>query len=397
MDIPLLVLFVASMVFAGLLAQVCPMRFRWAAIVSVCIWLAATGSSQSPAADLEQLLRDHRVPGISFAVIHDGKIVETNALGVRDTSTATPVDGNTIFEAASLSKPVFAYAVLQLVDAGQLSLDTPLSTYVPNYVKDDPRAASVTVRNVLSQSSGLPNWRSNTTPLKTYFPPGERFSYSGEGFVWLQRVVEKITAQPLNEVVTRLVFDPLEMRQSSYIWRPDFETDYAAPYDTQSAPGKKWRPAKPTSASSLHTTAADYARFLQAVLSGARLNPGTAKRWLDPQVRLRQHCIECIATDEQDADQHVAWGLGWGLEPDAGSFFHWGNNDGFKAFVVGSLADRSAVVVFTNGDNGLAIMPDVINQLMPGDHPAFKWLNHSKSVSGALLDWFRRRWHQWVY
>jgi CubicO group peptidase (beta-lactamase class C family) len=140
------------------------MRFLWAAIVSVCIWLSAIGSSQSRAADFEQLLKDRQVPGLSFAVIHDGKIVETKALGVRDTSTAAPVDGNTIFEAASLSKPVFAYAVLQLVDAGQLSLDTPLSTYVPNYVKDDPRAASVTARNVLSQSSGLPNWAA-TRPL----------------------------------------------------------------------------------------------------------------------------------------------------------------------------------------------------------------------------------------
>lgn len=369
------------------------MRFRRAAIASGFIWLCAIGSSQSPAADLEQLLKDRRVPGLSFAVIHDGKAVEAKALGVRDASAATPVDENTIFEAASLSKPVFAYAVLQLVDAGQLSLDTPLSTYVPNYVKDDPRAASVTVRNVLSQSSGFPNWRSTTATLKTYFPPGERFSYSGEGFVWLQRVVEKITGQPLNEVVTRLVFDPLEMKQSSYIWRADFEADYAVPHNAQSASEKKWRPAKPTSASSLHTTAADYARFMQAVLSGARLNPSTAKQWLDPQVRLRQHCIECLATDAKDADQHIAWGLGWGLEPDTGSFFHWGNNEGFKAFVIGSLTDRSAVVVFTNGDNGMAIMPDVIGQLMPGEHPAFKWLDHSQSAGGALLDWFRTRWH----
>jgi CubicO group peptidase (beta-lactamase class C family) len=373
------------------------MRLLWVAIVSVCICPSAIGSSQSPAAAIEKLLKDRRVPGLSFAVIRDGKIVETEALGVRDTLTAAPVDGNTIFEAASLSKPVFAYAVLQLVDAGQLSLDTPLSTYVPNYVKHDPRAALLTVRNVLSQSSGLPNWRSDATPLKTYFPPGERFSYSGEGFVWLQRVVEKITGQSLNEVVTRLVFDPLEMKQSSYIWRADYEADFAGPHDAQSTPGKKWRPAKPTSASSLHTTAADYARFVQAVLSGARLNPGTAKQWLDPQVRLRQHCIECHATDAQDADQHVAWGLGWGLEPDAGFFFHWGNNNGFKAFVIGSLTDQSAVVVFTNGDNGMAVMPDVINQLMPGDHPAFKWLDHSRNVGSGWLDWFRTRWHRWVY
>ena len=374
------------------------MRFPWPAIVSVCIWLCAIGSGQSPAADLEQILKGGRVPGLSFAILRDGKIVETKTLGVRDTSTGTPVDGNTIFEAASLSKPVFAYAVLQLVDAGLLSLDTPLSMYVPNYVKDDPRAASITVRHVLSQSSGLPNWRSTMNPLKTYFPPGERFSYSGEGFVWLQRVVEKITGQSLNEVVTRLVFDPLDMKQSSYIWRADFEANYAGPHDAQSAPGKKWRPSKPTSASSLHTTAADYARFVQAVLSGARLNHDTAKQWLDPHVRLRQHCIECLTTDAQEADQHVAWGLGWGLEPDAGSFFHWGNNEGFKAFVAGSLMDRSAIVVFTNGDNGMAIMPDVIGQLMPGDHPAFKWLDQSRIFSAsALLDWFRTRWHQWIH
>jgi CubicO group peptidase (beta-lactamase class C family) len=372
------------------------MRFLCAATASVCVWLCAIGSSQSYAADLEQLLKDGRVPGLSFAIIRDGKIVETKALGVRDASTAIPVDDNTIFEAASLSKPVFAYAVLQLVDAGVLSLDTPLSKYVPDYVKDDPRAASITVRHVLSQASGLPNWRSKANPLRTYFQPGERFSYSGEGFLWLQQVVEAVTAESFNSVMARLVFDPLEMRRSSYVWRADFEADYARPHDAQLAPSDKRRPTRPRSAATLHTTAADYARFLLAVLSGARLKPETAKQWLDPQVRLRQHCIECLSNDGQDADQHVAWGLGWGLEPDAGSFFHWGDNGQFKAFVAGSLADRSAVVVFTNGYNGMAIMPDVINQLMPGDHLAFIWLNYARNANmSAWLDWLQTSWIHW--
>jgi CubicO group peptidase (beta-lactamase class C family) len=344
--------------------------------------------------DLEQLLKGGHVPGLSYAVIRAGKI-ETKALGVRDISTGTPVDENTIFEAASLSKPVFAYAVLQLVDDGRLSLDAPLSTYVPDFVKDDPRAALVTVRNVLSQSSGLPNWRSSTTPFKTYFPPGERFSYSGEGFIWLQRVVEKITGQPLNDVVTRLVLEPLHMKRSSFVWRADFEGDYAAPHDSKPAPGNKRRPSKAGSAGTLQTTAADYARFLQAVLSGARLKPETAKQWLEPQIRLQQRCIECISSDQPVADQHVAWGLGWGLEPDAGTFFHWGDNSQFKAFVVGSRLDQSAVVVFTNGSNGMTIMPDIIHQLMPGDHPAFAWLNYPGSSAGrGVLDWLRASRHQ---
>jgi CubicO group peptidase (beta-lactamase class C family) len=372
------------------------MRFLCAITASVCVWLYAIGSSQSYAADLEQLLKDGRVPGLSFAIIRDGKIVETKALGVRDASTAIPVDDNTIFEAASLSKPVFAYAVLQLVDARVLSLDTPLSKYVPDYVKDDPRAASITVRHVLSQASGLPNWRSKASPLKAYFQPGERFSYSGEGFLWLQQVVEVVTGESFNSVMARLVFDPLEMRRSSYIWRADFEADYARPHDAQLAPSDKRRPTRPRSAATLHTTAADYARFLLAVLSGARLKPETAKQWLDPQVRLRQHCIECLSTDGQDADQHIAWGLGWGLEPDAGSFFHWGDSGQFKAFVAGSLADRSAIVVFTNGYNGMAIMPDVINQLMPGEHPAFIWLNYARNANlSAWLDWLQTSWIHW--
>jgi CubicO group peptidase (beta-lactamase class C family) len=166
------------------------------------------------------------------------------------------------------------------------------------------------------------------------------------------------------------------MRQSSYVWRADFEADYARPHDAQPAPSNKRKPSRPISASTLHTTAADYARFLQAVLSGARLKPDTAKQWLDPQVRLRQRCVQCLSTDTPDVDQHVAWGLGWGLEPDGGSFFHWGDNEQFKAFVVGSVTDRSAAVVFTNGSNGMAIMPDVISKLMPGDHPAFPWLDY---------------------
>ncbi|MBR0833760.1 serine hydrolase [Bradyrhizobium manausense] len=201
--------------------------------------------------------------------------------------------------------------------------------------------------------------------------------------------------RPLNDVVTRLVFDQLDMKRSSFIWRADFEADYAAPHDSKPASGNKRRPSKAVTASSLQTTAADYARFLQAVLSGARLKPATAKQWLEPQIRLRQHCIQCLSTDQPDADQHIAWGLGWGLEPDGGSFFHWGDNDQFKAFVIGSRADQSAVVVFTNGSNGMAIMPDVVHQLMPGDHPAFAWLNYSRHSAGhAVLDWLRAGWHQ---
>ena len=147
--------------------------------------------SSAPAADVGQLISDAQVPGLSMAVIRNGGIETPAAAGVRNARDAASVDEHTIFDAASLSKPVFAYAVLQLIDAGALALDTSLSRYAPDYVPDDPRAGAITVRHVLSHSSGLPNWRTADLPLRTYFPPGERFSYSGEGFVWLQRAVRR--------------------------------------------------------------------------------------------------------------------------------------------------------------------------------------------------------------
>lgn len=361
---------------------------RLAAALGILAGLCNSISSPASAAELDPLLQSGRVPGLAFAVVRNGKISDLGAAGVRDMSTGDAVDGNTVFEAASLSKPVFAYAVLQLVDAGVLSLDTPLSNHVPDYVDGDPRAAAITVGNVLSQTSGLPNWRGWLSPLKTSFEPGSHFSYSGEGYIWLQKVVVAATGESLNDVMSRLVFEPLGMMNSSYIWRTDYEARVAAPHNGL-RPGTKVHPAEPLVAYTLHTTAADYALFLQAVLSGSRLKRPTAEQWLYPQITIHQRCIECLNPDARGADQHVAWGLGWGLEPEQGAFFHWGDNGGFKAFAVGSRTSRSAVVVLTNGSNGMAIMPDVIEHLMPGAHPSFTWLNYDRSPSPGLFDWIR--------
>lgn len=299
---------------------------------------------------LQQLLQDSGVPGLSMALIHKGEIAEIIAAGTRNAATGAPVRGSTIFEAASLSKPVFAYAVLRLVDAGALKLDTLLATKISDYVPNDPRATDITVRDVLSHTTGLPNWRNNDVPFKTHFPPGKRFSYSGEGFVWLQRVVEETTGESINALMQQLVFGPLRMRDSSYVWRPEFDTNYADPHDAAVSPWTKARPAIANTAHSLQTTASDYGRFVKAALSGALLKPAMARLWLEPQVHIQWHRHQCLSPNDPGSDQGVAWGLGWGLEPESNAFFHWGDNGRFKAFVIGSVADRSAVVAFANGE-----------------------------------------------
>src|SRR5262249_26786218 len=155
---------------------------------------------------------------------------------------ARPVDDNTVFEAASLSKPVFAYAVLKLVEQGKIGLDVPLTKYLPKpYVDGDPRLEKITARIVLSHRTGFPNWR-GPNPLTFHFTPGEAFSYSGEGFVYLQRVVEQIESKPLNDVMAELVFNPLGMTSSSYVWRADFDELTATGHDSDAIPQDLWKP-----------------------------------------------------------------------------------------------------------------------------------------------------------
>ncbi len=316
------------------------------------------------ASAVKQLIDDAQVPGLSMAVVSDGQPTARITAGVRNSRDRIAVDPQTVFAAASLSKPLFAYGVLRLVDAGKLALDAPLSRHVPGYVADDPRAAIITTRHVLSHTSGLPNWRSAELPLKTYFPPGERFSYSGEGFVWLQRVVELVTGEDLDMTLRRLIFEPLGMRRSSYIWQSAFETNYADPHDAEQVSGAIIKPSIPNSAASLLTTAEDYALFLTAALSGTGLKRETAHDWLEPQVRIQ--------------DAQIAWALGWGLEAGNSAFFQWGDYDRgrFKAFAMGSRKHGRAIVVLTNGFRGMAIMPNLIGAALSGPHPTFSWLGY---------------------
>lgn len=171
--------------------------------------------------EIPRLLREGEVPGLSIAVIRDKKIAWTGAFGVADPASGTPVRPDTVFQAASLTKPVAAYLALRLADRGVLDLDRPLWSILPHpQLEADPRARQITARHVLSHTTGLPNWGDGK--LETRFLPGERFGYSGEGFVWLQKTVEKLTGTPLAELARREVFAPLGMTRSSLVWEEGF-------------------------------------------------------------------------------------------------------------------------------------------------------------------------------
>jgi CubicO group peptidase (beta-lactamase class C family) len=186
---------------------------------------------------LPELMARAYVPGLSVAVIEEGQLAWSGSFGVKRRDSAGRVDDDTVFQAASLSKPAFAFAVMQLVTRGTITLDTPLSTYLPQpYVPDDALLERVTTRHVLSHVTGWPNWRPTGQDLRRNAPPGERFGYSGEGYVYLQRVVEHVTGRSLEELMQTDVLTPLGMLRSSFIWARPEDPAIAGAHDRDGAP-----------------------------------------------------------------------------------------------------------------------------------------------------------------
>ena len=180
---------------------------------------------------MPRLLEEGNVPGLSIAVIRDGALIWNKAFGVKSLETNAPVDNETIFEAASLSKPVFAYAVLRMVERNEFNLDVPLAAHLKyERLAHDERYRQITARMVMSHSTGMPNWGGDRLNLN--FDPGTAFNYSGEGFVYLQKTLEHLTGLTLDELVQREVFEPLGMtRTTAYASLPRQEGwPVAAPY-----------------------------------------------------------------------------------------------------------------------------------------------------------------------
>lgn len=134
-----------------------------------------------------QLMNEGDVPGLSIALIRDGKLSWHKAFGVKNAETKEALAETTVFEAASLSKPVFAYAVLKLIDRGRLDLDRPLSSYISSAYLPDDRVKLITTRMVLAHTTGFQNEVTPAKPLRIYFTPGDKFSYSGKAQWFNQR------------------------------------------------------------------------------------------------------------------------------------------------------------------------------------------------------------------
>ena len=362
-------------------------------------------SASPPGPDIPTLLALASVPGMAIATVR-GADVAVEGFGMRRAGTDDKVTGDTVFEAASLSKPVFASIVMQLAAEGVIDLTRPLASYLPLPNPADERAKSITATHVLSHSSGWRNWRnSRDVALTADFPPGSKFSYSGEGYFFLQRIVEKLTGKGLPRLARDRVFEPLGMKASGFIWRPDLDAALASPHTNRGQPmdsfnarsGKAFnalaaemgKPVEewtaddvekalprmdanipvlpnnmmPNAAASLLTTARDYGEFVRWLFGAGPVQGG-------------RPVLDRMVVQQSTISQSLGWGSGTGLEQTGGRTYvwHWGDNPGFKNFVVGEPATSTAIVIFTNGNAGQRVYERVIRARTGVDHPAFLWI-----------------------
>jgi len=324
-------------------------------------------------ADLEKqipgLMEEALVPGLSIAIIKDAKLLWRRGFGVKDRASKEPVDNDTVFEAGSTSKPVFAYAIMKLCEKGVMNLDTPLTKYTSaRFLDGDPRLDLITARHVLSHTSGFQNWRSTKEPLKIHFKPGEKWSYSGEGYSYLQSVVThmkgqvnpkdcapfgaglEVCATDIDVYMKANVLAPFGMASSGYLWDNTMEKHMARGHDEKGEPSKiNRKPTGPSvaryaAAGGLCMTPTDYAKFLIEIIDPKKSDA----------FRLTKNSLEEMLRPQVKRNSQSSWALGWEItHTERGNFIrHGGGNPGFQCLVAASVERKSGYVITTNSENG---------------------------------------------
>jgi len=321
-----------------------------------------------------QFMKELNVPGVSIALIRNNETEFIKGFGVEDVRTSAPVTNETMFEACSMSKPVFAYLVLKLTEQKKLNLDVPLSTYLPEefVCEDENYSNQITARMILAHTSGFPNWRKGEEeregPIPIYFKPGQRFSYSGEGYYYLQRVVEKVTGKPLEEYARETLFKPLGLKHSSYVWTDEIDSLISCGHDALGKFLGKSKYLHSNSAYTFYSTAEDYARFIIEILKLAKANGSitnkSIKEMLSPQIDVMVR--NPIDRPGSALGLFVYWGLGWAIDSTSSGkiYYHSGaNRTGFRCYSQFRLDEGSGIVIMTNGLNGGELWSRLIKEI----------------------------------
>jgi CubicO group peptidase (beta-lactamase class C family) len=328
-----------------------------------------------PRYTIEERMRALRTPGVSVAVMHNGQIEWAKGYGVRRVGNSDLVDSATLFQAASISKPVAAVAALRLVDAGRLTLDADINTVLTSWKVPDTTFTAgekVTLRRLLSHSAGLtvhgfPGYAAtaavptvvqildgakpaNTTAVRVNTAPGSIWRYSGGGFTVMQLALNDLTGKDFPRLMRELVLDPAGMASSGYEQPlpPERRGRAASAHRGDGMPiNGEWHSYPEMAAAGLWTTPTDlllFARAIQRALRGepnAILSPALAQQFVTVQ--------------------KGEYGLGVGLEGDSltARFSHGGANAGYRCMFFAFTGRGDGVAIMTNGDNGSELAGEI--------------------------------------
>jgi CubicO group peptidase (beta-lactamase class C family) len=329
---------------------------------------------------------------LSLAVVRGGKVAVTGTAGILGDGARGKVDGRTLFPACSLTKPVFTFLVLRLVEEGLLDLDQPLVKVLgkpiaesPDYrdVANDPRLGTLTARLVLTHRTGFPNWRRQRQDKKLAFEfnPGASFSYSGEGYLFLQRVIEQRTGRTLDQLCKQYVFEPLGMKASRLLL--DDDSAKLLSFDLESIPPyfqEKMR-KDPDAAGSLLSNAGDYARFLEAVIVGRGLGRSMAEAMRKPLVPMTSKALFGPEAHQQDGSHDasgLSWCLGWiyARGPLGEMYFHIGAEGWFENFALFFPQRQEGLVVFSSGENPAGLVREAVKLVFGDTGLPFDWMGY---------------------
>ena len=324
---------------------------------------------------LSERMTAYNVPGISVAVIHNGKLDWARGWGVRDTISCKPATAETAFQAASISKAVTAMVALRLVQRGKIDLDANINQSLRSWqLPSDPQLApsGISLRQLLSHTAGLgvhgfggypvgsptPSLQqildgsspANNVAVRHILPAGTQWQYSGGGYVLAQMALENAAGMPFSELAQREILKPLGMKRSAYAQPPsDVILENAASGHLEGkviAGGYHVYPE--LAPAGLWATAKDLARFVVDVQlsvsgdKGHRLTPAMAREMLTPV--------------------KGNWGLGPALygQGDDLRFGHDGANEGFQSTMIAYAGQGEGIVVLTNGDQGKRLADEIV-------------------------------------
>ena len=353
-------------------------------------------------AEVSRIMTQTHAKGMAVAVIDRGEVGYVHAYGIRN-AKGDPLTTDTVMYGASLTKTVFAYAVLQLVDQGKLNLDTlikddldnPLPSYGPDPVfpnkygpyKDlanDPRWEKITPRMCLTHSTGFNNFWfiEPDQKLRIHFNPGTRFSYSGEGLILLQFVIEHgRKARGLGLDVgdlTKAIFDRLGMTRTSLVWRDEFAGDLADGWNDQGQPQEHDRRSKARAAGSMDTTISDMSKFVAALVRGNGLSAASRAEMTKPQLHITTgHQFPPFGLDlpvsEQRKDLHAGLGV-IVFDGPQGHGFYKGGHDGQTANTIVCIeAGQRCVVILSNDVRSEASFADLVRFVLGDTGVPYDW------------------------